>query len=60
MIKDENLSAHLLPTIRALILDRPRRESMRQAVLGLAKPDAAHSIAHMLHDLAKDYSQRGN
>jgi UDP-N-acetylglucosamine--N-acetylmuramyl-(pentapeptide) pyrophosphoryl-undecaprenol N-acetylglucosamine transferase len=53
IIKDEDLSSNLLPTIRALLLDRSRRDSMSRAILGLANPDAARSIARLLYDLAE-------
>ena len=53
IIKDGDLSTNLLPTIRALLSDRSRRESMSRAILGLAKPDAARSIAQLLYDLAE-------
>ena len=53
IIKDEDLATNLLPTIRALISDRSRRDSMSRAILGLAKPDAARSIAKLLYDLAE-------
>jgi UDP-N-acetylglucosamine:LPS N-acetylglucosamine transferase len=53
IIKDEDLATNLLPTIRALISDRGRRDSMSRAILGLAKPDAARSIAQLLYDLAE-------
>lgn len=60
VLEDKDLSTELLPTIRALILDQSRRDSMHQAILGLAKPDAARGIAHMLYELAETHSQRGN
>jgi UDP-N-acetylglucosamine--N-acetylmuramyl-(pentapeptide) pyrophosphoryl-undecaprenol N-acetylglucosamine transferase len=60
VLADEDLSAQLLPTIRGLLKDSNRRDTMRQAIQGLAKPEAAHSIAHLLYDLAEAHSQRGN
>jgi UDP-N-acetylglucosamine--N-acetylmuramyl-(pentapeptide) pyrophosphoryl-undecaprenol N-acetylglucosamine transferase len=60
VLNDEALSTQLLPTIKALILDPDRRNSMSQAFLGLARPDAAGTIAQMLFDMAGAHSQRGN
>lgn len=60
VLADEDLSSQLLPTIRGLLEDSNRRDTMRQAIRGLAKPEAAHSIAHLLYDLAEAHGQRGN
>lgn len=60
VLSDEDLSIQLLPTIRGLLEDSNRRDSMRQAIQGLARPEAAHSIAHLLYNLAEAHSQRGN
>jgi UDP-N-acetylglucosamine--N-acetylmuramyl-(pentapeptide) pyrophosphoryl-undecaprenol N-acetylglucosamine transferase len=60
VLSDDDLSIHLLPTIRGLLKDSNRRNSMCQAIQGLARPEAAHSIAHLLYDLAEVHSQRGN
>jgi UDP-N-acetylglucosamine--N-acetylmuramyl-(pentapeptide) pyrophosphoryl-undecaprenol N-acetylglucosamine transferase len=60
VLADEDLDAQLLPTIRGLLGDSNRREMMRQAIQGLARPEAAQSIAHLLYELAEAHSQRGN
>jgi UDP-N-acetylglucosamine--N-acetylmuramyl-(pentapeptide) pyrophosphoryl-undecaprenol N-acetylglucosamine transferase len=60
VLEDDTLSTQLLPTIRTLIMDPDRRDSMSQAILGLARPDAAGTIAQMLFDMAGSHSQRGN
>jgi UDP-N-acetylglucosamine--N-acetylmuramyl-(pentapeptide) pyrophosphoryl-undecaprenol N-acetylglucosamine transferase len=59
VLADDDLSTQLLPLIRELLKDSTRRDSMRQAIQGLAKPEAAQSIAHLLYELAEVHSQRG-
>lgn len=51
VIQDERLADELLPAVRKLISNRRQREKMQQAMLSLAKPNAAESIAELLHGL---------
>jgi UDP-N-acetylglucosamine--N-acetylmuramyl-(pentapeptide) pyrophosphoryl-undecaprenol N-acetylglucosamine transferase len=53
IIRDEDLDAELLPTIRELVVTNPtRRERMQAAMQALALPGAAKRIAAMLEELA--------
>lgn len=52
VVQDAMLAEELLPTIRGLINDHSLQESMRRAMKDLAIPDAAESIADLLHGLA--------
>ena len=60
VLADEDLSANLLLTIKGLLDVNNRPDTMRQAIQGIAKPEAAHSIAHLIYELAEAHSQRGN
>jgi UDP-N-acetylglucosamine--N-acetylmuramyl-(pentapeptide) pyrophosphoryl-undecaprenol N-acetylglucosamine transferase len=51
VLQDDKLADELLPTIRGLFSDHNQRESMRRAMQSLAKPNAAESIAELLHGL---------
>jgi len=51
VLQDDKLVDELLPTIRGLFSDYNQRESMRRAMQSLAKPNAAESIADLLHGL---------
>jgi UDP-N-acetylglucosamine--N-acetylmuramyl-(pentapeptide) pyrophosphoryl-undecaprenol N-acetylglucosamine transferase len=46
------LADELLPTLRSLFAEPQRLQAMRQAMLSLARPNAAGEIAGMLQDLA--------
>lgn len=52
VVKDEDLSAQLLPTVRRLMGDPQKLFQMRNAMSALAQPQAAESIALLLHKLA--------
>jgi UDP-N-acetylglucosamine--N-acetylmuramyl-(pentapeptide) pyrophosphoryl-undecaprenol N-acetylglucosamine transferase len=52
ILKDEELSQRLLPVVKDLLHDIPRREQMRQAMQRLASPEAAQRIAEALIELA--------
>jgi UDP-N-acetylglucosamine--N-acetylmuramyl-(pentapeptide) pyrophosphoryl-undecaprenol N-acetylglucosamine transferase len=52
VIDDKDLAERLLPVVRDLVRDTSRRESMRQAMVALARPEAAESISQLLHRLA--------
>jgi UDP-N-acetylglucosamine--N-acetylmuramyl-(pentapeptide) pyrophosphoryl-undecaprenol N-acetylglucosamine transferase len=51
VVADEDIPARLLTVVRELMHDEPRREAMGQAMRSLARPEAAESIASLLHDL---------
>jgi UDP-N-acetylglucosamine--N-acetylmuramyl-(pentapeptide) pyrophosphoryl-undecaprenol N-acetylglucosamine transferase len=51
VLQDAELNLHLLTTIRDLMNDQNRRERMGQSMLSLATPQAAESIADLLHGL---------
>ena len=51
VLYDDELSAQMLTTVIDLMSDRNRRENMRLAMLSLATPHAAESIADLLHGL---------
>lgn len=59
VLADAGLPAQLLPAVRDLIRDPGRRAAMRQAMHSLARPQAAHHIAALLHSLAAGNSQGG-
>ncbi len=48
MVEDGELTARLLPTVRSLLEDPPRLESMRLAMKRLHQPQAATEIARQL------------
>ncbi len=51
VLQDGELEQNLLTTIRNMMNDPDRRERMSRAMLSLAKPQAAESIADLLHGL---------
>lgn len=51
VVPDEELSTRLLPTIRDLFKDHKQKDKMRQAMLSLAVPEAAKSIANLLRGM---------
>jgi UDP-N-acetylglucosamine--N-acetylmuramyl-(pentapeptide) pyrophosphoryl-undecaprenol N-acetylglucosamine transferase len=51
VLQDGDLNLHLLTSIRNLMNDHNRRERMSQSMLSLATPQAADSIADLLHGL---------
>jgi UDP-N-acetylglucosamine--N-acetylmuramyl-(pentapeptide) pyrophosphoryl-undecaprenol N-acetylglucosamine transferase len=51
VLQDADINLHLLTTIRDLVNDQNRRERMGQSMLSLATPQAAESIADLLHGL---------
>ena len=51
VIQDDELEAKLLKTIRNLLDNKNQREIMSQAMLSMATPKAAESIADLLHGL---------
>jgi UDP-N-acetylglucosamine--N-acetylmuramyl-(pentapeptide) pyrophosphoryl-undecaprenol N-acetylglucosamine transferase len=53
MIRDEELSSELLPTISNLADDPKRMVSMQKAMKKLANPQAAQDIANLILDLAE-------
>lgn len=60
IIRDADLSQQLLPVVRKLMDDTAQREKMHQAMLSLAHPEAAHTIAKLLHHVAgKPYTGGG-
>jgi UDP-N-acetylglucosamine--N-acetylmuramyl-(pentapeptide) pyrophosphoryl-undecaprenol N-acetylglucosamine transferase len=52
MLKDEELPSTLLPTIQMILADLLKRDEMRRAMNGLARPAAADSIANLVYSLA--------
>jgi undecaprenyldiphospho-muramoylpentapeptide beta-N-acetylglucosaminyltransferase len=51
VLQDDELEAKLLNTIRELLEDKNRREGMSQAMVSMATPQAAESIANLLRGL---------
>jgi undecaprenyldiphospho-muramoylpentapeptide beta-N-acetylglucosaminyltransferase len=51
VLQDNELNEKLLPTIQGLLDDQHQRERMSQAMLSMATPKAAESIAGLLHGL---------
>lgn len=56
-MNDEDMAAELLPTIRRVLGNEEKLESMRAASLGLSRPDAARQISDLLVELARRDSQ---
>jgi undecaprenyldiphospho-muramoylpentapeptide beta-N-acetylglucosaminyltransferase len=52
IVKDAELSEKILPLVRELIHDEPRREQMRKAMQALYRPQAGADIAKLLQSLA--------
>jgi UDP-N-acetylglucosamine--N-acetylmuramyl-(pentapeptide) pyrophosphoryl-undecaprenol N-acetylglucosamine transferase len=57
IVEDADLQVKLLPVIRELMRDSDRRASMQEAMQSLAKPNAARSIAELVHELASQTAQ---
>lgn len=53
MIKDGDLNAQLLSTVKELLADEPRLAKMSEQARSLGKPDAAATIAQAALELAK-------
>ena len=51
VLQDVDLSSHLNTTVRTLMNDPARRDGMHRAMLSLAAPNAAESVADLLHGL---------
>lgn len=51
VLQDDELNEKLLPTIHDLLEDQTQRKRMSQAMLSLATPKAAESIAGLLRGL---------
>jgi UDP-N-acetylglucosamine--N-acetylmuramyl-(pentapeptide) pyrophosphoryl-undecaprenol N-acetylglucosamine transferase len=58
LVQDAELPERLLPVVLELVRDERRRARMRQSMLNLAHPQAAHSIAALLVDLASGEKAR--
>lgn len=56
IIEDSRLQEELVDTVRVLLDNPGKRESMQAAMRSLSKPDAAHAIARQLIELAGDKS----
>jgi UDP-N-acetylglucosamine--N-acetylmuramyl-(pentapeptide) pyrophosphoryl-undecaprenol N-acetylglucosamine transferase len=52
-VNDEDLSAQLAPTVRALLADEARLNAMRAAARSAARPDAARRVAQELVAVAR-------
>lgn len=52
MLEDARLAEELLPTVKGLLREPARLESMRRAVKTLARPQAASEIGRLLAELA--------
>jgi UDP-N-acetylglucosamine--N-acetylmuramyl-(pentapeptide) pyrophosphoryl-undecaprenol N-acetylglucosamine transferase len=52
MVEDADLPVKILPLVRELIHDAPRRDQMRKAMQALYRPQAAADIANLLCSLA--------
>jgi UDP-N-acetylglucosamine--N-acetylmuramyl-(pentapeptide) pyrophosphoryl-undecaprenol N-acetylglucosamine transferase len=53
LLEDGRLADELLPTVKSLLQQPARLETMRRAVQALARPQAASTIASLLVDLAE-------
>jgi undecaprenyldiphospho-muramoylpentapeptide beta-N-acetylglucosaminyltransferase len=51
VLQDDELKEKLMPTIHDLLDDQTQRKRMSQAMLSMATPEAAESIASLLHGL---------
>ncbi len=58
LLPNESLTDDLLETVRSLMQDEPRKQSMSAAMLSLAHPQAAQKIAGVLAGLAAGAGQR--
>jgi UDP-N-acetylglucosamine--N-acetylmuramyl-(pentapeptide) pyrophosphoryl-undecaprenol N-acetylglucosamine transferase len=58
LLPDAELPERLLPVVLDLMGDSQRRAQMRQSMLNLAQPQAAHRIANLLLDLASGGKSR--
>jgi UDP-N-acetylglucosamine:LPS N-acetylglucosamine transferase len=58
MVEDQNLDTQLFATIQNLLNDTKKLESMRQAMRGLARPQAANHLAELLQELAAPSTQK--
>ena len=54
LVMDSEIGARLVDLVRELFADRGRMHNMRQAMLALARPNAADEIARQLVELAGD------
>jgi UDP-N-acetylglucosamine--N-acetylmuramyl-(pentapeptide) pyrophosphoryl-undecaprenol N-acetylglucosamine transferase len=54
IIQDADLPLQYLPVVRDLLQNVPKRQQMQSAMLSLAQPDAARSIAVQLYDLSAE------
>jgi UDP-N-acetylglucosamine--N-acetylmuramyl-(pentapeptide) pyrophosphoryl-undecaprenol N-acetylglucosamine transferase len=52
VVLEESQLGRLSETVRELLADTARRESMAQAMRGLARPNAARDIASLLEEVA--------
>lgn len=53
MLRDEDLSAKLVPLVQELMIEKPEKRQQMQAVMhSLVVPDAANKIAQFLQELA--------
>lgn len=53
IVEDAALPEQIVSTVRALLLDTPRREAMTAAARALARPDAAQQLAELLVQVAR-------
>jgi UDP-N-acetylglucosamine--N-acetylmuramyl-(pentapeptide) pyrophosphoryl-undecaprenol N-acetylglucosamine transferase len=53
LLPDAALEEELVPTVRALLEDETRWESMRQAARAMSRPDAAERIADLLWEVRR-------
>lgn len=58
MLEDQNLGVQLFSTIQNLLNDTNKLESMRHAMRGLARPQAANHLAELLQELAAPSTQK--
>ncbi len=54
VVEDAALPERIVPMVRALLTDTPRREAMAAAASALARPDAARRLAELLLALAQE------
>jgi undecaprenyldiphospho-muramoylpentapeptide beta-N-acetylglucosaminyltransferase len=58
MVSDQNLAAQLLPTLQGLLNDPEKLQAMSSAMRSLARPEAAHDLASLSHELAGSSKRR--
>lgn len=59
MLEDERLATDLIPLVEDLLNQPQQLDAMRQAMLSLAQPDAAQTIAALIRELSSSRERKG-